>query len=48
MKKKTWKSTPNAVYEINYHFVWSTKYRKPILVPPVDVALKDLLTQTAA
>jgi len=48
MKKKTWKSTPNAVYEINYHFVWSTKYRKPIPVPPVDVALKDLLTQTAA
>ncbi len=26
----------------------STKYRKPILVPPVDVVLKDLLTQTAA
>jgi putative transposase len=48
MKKKTWKSTPNAVYEINYHLVWSTKYRKPALVPPVDAALKDLLTQTAA
>ncbi|MEW6046842.1 MAG: IS200/IS605 family transposase [Bacillota bacterium] len=48
MKKKSWKSTPNAVYEINYHLVWSTKYRKPVLVPPVDVALKDLLAQTAA
>lgn len=48
MKKKTWKSTPNAVYEINYHLVWSTKYCKPVLVPPVDAALKDLLTQTAA
>jgi len=47
MKKKSWKSTPNAVYEINYHLVWSTKYRKPVLVPPVDAALKDLLTQTA-
>lgn len=48
MKKKSWKSTPNAVYEINYHLVWSTKYRKPVLVPPIDVALKDLLAQTAA
>jgi len=48
MKKKSWKSTPNAVYEINHHLVWSTKYRKPVLVPPVDAALKDLLTQTAA
>jgi putative transposase len=48
MKKKLWKFTPNAVYEINYHLVWSTKYRKPVLVPPVDAALKDLLTQTAA
>jgi len=48
MKKKTWKSTTNAVYEINYHLVWSAKYRKSVLVPPVDVALKDLLAQTAA
>jgi putative transposase len=48
MKKKSWKSTPNAVYEINYHLVWSTGYRRPVLVPPVDAALKDLLAQTAA
>lgn len=47
MKKKTWKSTPNAVYEINYHFVWSTKYRKCVLVPPVDTALKEILAQSA-
>lgn len=40
--KKTWKSTPNAVYEINYHFVWSTKYRKPVLLPPVDAKAKEV------
>ena len=47
MKKNTWKSTQNAVYEINYHFVWSTKYRKPVLVPPIDGALKEIFVQTA-
>lgn len=47
MRKGSWKSTPNAVYEINYHFVWSTKYRKSVLVPPVDETLKKVLAQTA-
>lgn len=48
MKKKTWKSTPNAVYEINYHLVWSTKYRKRVLVPPVDAELKEILACSTA
>jgi putative transposase len=47
MRNRSWKSTPNAVYEINYHLVWSTKYRKSVLVPPVDETLKKVLTQTA-
>jgi len=47
MKKNTWKSTQNAVYEINYHFVWSTKFRKPVLTPPVDETLKGIFIQTA-
>lgn len=47
MKKKTWKSTPNAVYEINYHLVWSTKYRKGVLVPPIDAELKEILARSA-
>lgn len=47
MRKESWKSTPNAVYEINYHFVWSTKYRKSVLVPQVDETLKKVLAQTA-
>jgi len=47
MRKGSWKSTPNAVYEINYHFVWSTKYRKSVLVPPVDETLKKVFAQTA-
>ncbi|CAB3393263.1 IS200/IS605 family transposase [Kyrpidia spormannii] len=47
MRKGPWKSTPNAVYEINYHFVWSTKYRRSVLVPPIDETLKKVLAQTA-
>ena len=47
VKKKAWKSTPNAVYEINYHLVWSTKYRKEVLVPPIDKELKEILLRSA-
>ncbi len=47
MKKKAWKSTPNAVYEINYHLVWSTKYRKGVLVPPIDAELREILARSA-
>ena len=45
MKKQGWKSTPNAVYQINYHFVWSTKYRRKVLAPPIDDSLKALFSQ---
>jgi putative transposase len=47
MKKQSWKSTPNAVYEINDHLVWSTKYRKGVLVPPIDAELKEILSRSA-
>lgn len=40
VEKKTWKSTGTAVYNINYHFVWSTKHCRKVLLPPVDETLK--------
>lgn len=43
MKKEDWKSSGTAVYNINYHFVWSTKYRKKVLVAPMDGRLKEVL-----
>ncbi|MGQ9512426.1 IS200/IS605 family transposase [Thermodesulfitimonas sp.] len=43
MKKEVWKSTGTAVYNINYHFVWSTKYRCKVLLPPVDESLKETI-----
>lgn len=43
MKKEIWKSTGTAVYNINYHFVWSTKYRRKVLLPPIDATLKETI-----
>ncbi|AGL00300.1 IS200/IS605 family transposase [Desulfoscipio gibsoniae] len=43
MKNQTWKSTGTAVYNINYHFVWSTKYRKKALTPPIEETLKAVI-----
>lgn len=36
-----------TVFNIGYHLVWSTKYRRKVLVGPVEQALKGLLMQTA-
>jgi len=44
MKKEDLKSTGIPVYNINYHFVWSTKYRRKVLFPPVGETLKGAIT----
>lgn len=48
VKNEAWKSTGNCVYETWYHVVWSTKYRRTVFLPPVDVATKDLLREICA
>ncbi|MDA8335927.1 MAG: IS200/IS605 family transposase [Peptococcaceae bacterium] len=48
MKKENWKSSGTAVYNIGYHFVWSTKYRKRVLVAPVDETLKGVFVGLCA
>jgi len=47
VKRENWKSTGTAVYSIRYHFVWSTKYRRHVLLPPVDASLKEALLALA-
>jgi putative transposase len=39
---------PGAIHALKYHLVWCPKYRRPVLTPPVDGRLKDLLAETAA
>ena len=33
----------NCLYNINFHIVWITKYRKKLLTPDIQIFLKDLL-----
>ena len=41
------KSTSNATYDIQYHFVWIPKYRKRVLVEPIKTRLGQLFRQCA-
>lgn len=36
-----------SVFSLKYHVVWCPKYRRPVLVKPVDVRLKAMLRQKA-
>src|SRR6516162_3001848 len=38
---------PAAVFRLQYHLVWCPKYRRAVLVPPVDKRLKQLLRENA-
>src|SRR4051812_23552416 len=37
-----------AVHGLKYHLGWCPKYRRPVLTPPVDGRLKEVLAATAA
>ena len=36
-----------AVYSLKFHLVWCPKYRRPVLVGPVEKRLRELLEQKA-
>jgi putative transposase len=36
-----------AVFSLKYHLVWCPKYRRPVLLTPVDTRLKALLAEKA-
>ena len=38
---------PHSAYVINYHLVWIPRYRKKVLVGPVEAKLKGLLAEIA-
>jgi len=41
------KSTCNATYDIQYHFVWIPKYRKRVLVGNIKVRIEELIRECA-
>ena len=43
MKKQTYTYARTSVYNINYHIIWCTKYRKKILSSKIESRLKEIL-----
>jgi Transposase and inactivated derivatives len=48
MDKDNLNHARTCVYNVNYHIVWSVKYRKAVLKGGIDEYLKDTLLQIAA
>ena len=42
-----YKTNAGAVFSLKYHLVWCPKYRRKVLVAPVDDRLKELIAETA-
>lgn len=47
MKKTNLKHARTCVYNINYHIVWSVKYRRKIITPEVESYMRELISQIA-
>ena len=42
---KHYRKTSHGVYDIKFHVVWITKYRKPVLRGDVAIRLRDLIRE---
>jgi len=42
---KNYRKTSHSVYDIKYHLVWITKYRKPVLLGDIAERLRDLIRE---
>jgi len=42
----SYRKTSHAVYDLKYHVVWLTKYRKPVLRGQIGLRLRELIRQT--
>ena len=42
---KNYRKTSHSVYDIKFHFVWITKYRKPMLAGSIGTRLRDLVRE---
>ena len=47
MKKKRWTSSSGSIFNLGYHIIWCTKYRRKILIEEVETRLKELLIEKA-
>lgn len=44
---KRWRTNISSVYNLGYHIIWCTKYRRKVLADAVESRLKDLLQKKA-
>jgi putative transposase len=44
----SYRKTAHSVYDLKYHIVWITKYRKPILRGEIGKRVRDWIRQTYA
>ena len=42
---ENYRKTAHTVYDLKYHLVWSTKYRKPMLRGQVSLRLRELIRE---
>ena len=42
---RQYRKAAHTVYELHYHFVFTTKYRKPVLVGEVGVRVRELIRE---
>ena len=42
---KLYRRGPHTVFDLKYHLVWTTKYKKPILTGKVGVRVRDLIRE---
>ena len=42
---RTYRRAAHTVYELHYHFVFSTKYRKPVLKGEIATDVRDLIRE---
>ncbi len=44
----SYRKTARSIYDLKYHLVWITKYRKPVLRGEIAIRLRELVRQTCA
>ena len=42
---ENYRKTSHSIYDIKYHIVWITKYRKPILNKDIGMRIRELIRQ---
>jgi putative transposase len=42
---RNYRHSSHATYEIQYHFVWITKYRYKVLIPKIAARLREMIRQ---